>query len=146
MAKPKPQQYRAHYRVYYEDTDAGGVMYHASYLRFAERARTELLRHLGYNQRHLTKTDGIFFVVRAIEAEYLKPAFLDDMLHVESCVGKMSRTSMVMEQDFFRGEELICKVKVVIICVSSKMKPTAIPKNLQEKLMAHPCAPARKAS
>jgi acyl-CoA thioester hydrolase len=140
MTKPKEKEHHtAQYRVYYEDTDAGGVMYHASYLRFAERARTEMLRFLGYNQRHLKHEQDIFFVVRALEIEYLKPAFLDDMLQVQSCVVKLSRTSMVINQDFLKGGETICKMTVVIICVGGKMKPVSFPEDMKEKLVSRTC-------
>ena len=138
--KPEVKLHSVSYRVYYEDTDAGGVTYHASYIRFAERARTEMLRALGYGQKQMREKDGVLFVVRFLEAEYLKPAHLDDMLHIESCVESMSRTSMVLDQHIYREKDVLCKMKVVIICVSHAMKPVRIPEALKAKLETMQCA------
>ncbi len=137
--KPEVKIHSVSYRVYYEDTDAGGVTYHASYIRFAERARTEMLRTLGYGQKQMREKDGVLFVVRFLEAEYLKPAHLDDMLHIESCVESMSRTSMVLLQKVYRVKELLCAMRVVIICVSKEMKPIRIPPTLKTKLESMQC-------
>lgn len=138
--KPSEPKHSVSYRVYYEDTDAGGVTYHASYIRFAERARTEMLRTLGYAQKQMREKDGVLFVVRFLEAEYLKPAHLDDMLHIESCVESMSRTSMILVQKVYRVKELLCAMRVVIICVSQSMKPVRIPPMLKTKLESMQCA------
>lgn len=137
---PEVKRHSVSYRVYYEDTDAGGVTYHASYIRFAERARTEMLRALGYGQKQMREKDGVLFVVRFLEAEYLKPSHLDDMLHIESCVESMSRTSMVLKQNTLRGKDVLCVMRVVIICVSHEMKPIRIPPILKTKLESMQCA------
>ena len=115
------------FRVYYEDTDAGGVVYHSNYLNFAERARTEFLRKLGVNQSEAKEKDGILFVVKSLNIEYKKPALLDDVLTIKTQITETSKVRMEMEQDIFRDDVLIAKVVVNIVCVNEAMKPTKIP-------------------
>lgn len=122
-------------RIYYEDTDAGGVVYHAQYLNFGERGRTELLRSLGHENSYLDEELGVLFVVRHIDIEYLKPAFLDDMLRLDTRIAKLSNTSFVMHQTLFRPptdssgkEEVIADMKVAIVCVDTNtIKPVRLP-------------------
>lgn len=119
-------------RVYYEDTDSGGVVYHANYLKFAERARTELLRSLGFENKSLQEQEGIIFVVRHIEADYLKPAFLDCSLQVRSEVLDIKNASIVLQQNVFREEDLVCAMKVVLVCVDKKeLKTTRLPDDIK---------------
>ena len=88
-------------RVYYEDTDAGGVVYHANFLKFAERGRTEFLRAVGFENTELKKNKGMIFVVRRIEVDYHKPAFLDDPLIMQSSIEAMKNPSFTMDQAVF---------------------------------------------
>ena len=120
------------FRVYYEDTDAGGVVYHSNYLNFAERARTEFLRKLGVNQSEAKEKDGILFVVKSLNIEYKKPALLDDVLTIKTQITETSKVRMEMEQDIFRDDVLIAKVVVNIVCVNEAMKPTKIPEYVLE--------------
>src|SRR5579872_1943212 len=90
-------------RVYYEDTDAGGIVYYANYLKFAERARTEALRLAGFDQSELKHEQKIAFVVRRCECDFLKPAFLDDLLTIETRLNDISKVSMRMRQTIRRG-------------------------------------------
>ncbi len=121
-------------RVYYEDTDAGGVVYHASYLRFAERGRTEFLRHLGHQNRDLEKEFGILFVVRHIDIHYHKPAFLDDCLRMETSIEKMKNTSFVMKQSAHRDKEIIADMHVALVCVDANtIKPVRLPDVIQKE-------------
>ena len=85
-------------RVYYEDTDSGGVVYYANYLKYIERGRTEFLRELGFNQDQLISQDNILFIVRSIEANYLSPAFLDDLIEVRSEIKSVSHASLIFAQ------------------------------------------------
>ena len=85
-------------RIYYEDTDAGGVVYHASYLKFGERGRTEFLRSLGHENSQLTQEEGILFVVKHIDIEYHKPAFLDDFLRQDTAIEAIKNSSFIMRQ------------------------------------------------
>ena len=121
-------------RVYYEDTDAGGIVYHANYLCFAERARTEFLHKMGLtNRKMLTQDIGI--VVTHLEIDYKQPAFLEDKLTVETSVVKMGAATMTLQQDIKRADTLIAalKVSVAFVCVSAK-KPIRIPTELKTKL------------
>lgn len=115
-------------RVYYEDTDAGGVVYYANYLRFAERARTEFIRCLGKNQVDDLSNNKCAFVVRKVEADYLRPAVLDDMLTVTCKVMEKSGASITVEQEILRGEEILVQLKVKAVYVDiEKKRPIRLP-------------------
>lgn len=118
-------------RVYYEDTDAGGIVFYANYLRFAERGRTEYLRNLGYENKFLMDKQGVIFVVRKIEADYLTPAYLDDLLRMETGVIEMKNASFKMKQSLFRHNELIFSVDVILVCVDRAGKPVRLPDELK---------------
>ena len=121
-------------RVYYEDTDAAGIAYYASYLKFVERARTEWLRALGFEQVTLTRDFGIAFAARSLSAEYLKPARLDDMLTVVSTIESLRRAQLVFAQNVERGKEVLFTSSVRIACFdSARGKAAAIPKAIHEK-------------
>ena len=123
-------------RVYYEDTDAGNVVYYANYLRFMERARTEWLRTLGFDQSLLMK-DGIAFAARSAAVEYIKPARLDDELRIESIIESLGRAQLVFSQRIFRGSELLVDAKMRIACLDlARGKATAMPKEIHEKFKA----------
>lgn len=118
-------------RVYYEDTDAGGVVYYANYLKFCERARTEWLRTLGVSQQALLEKQGLGFVVRSLEADYLASARLDDALEVVTRVAMLRRASILFEQQVMRGQERIFTVRVLLASVDlRRQKPVAIPASL----------------
>ena len=104
-------------RVYYEDTDAGGIIYHARYLAFAERARTELLRALGLTHIELRNEHGLIFVVRRAEVDYQRPACLDDLLLVTTTVGKVGGASCVLRQEIAREDSMVAVVTVRLACV-----------------------------
>ncbi|WP_300005921.1 tol-pal system-associated acyl-CoA thioesterase [uncultured Cedecea sp.] len=118
-------------RVYYEDTDAGGVVYHASYIAFYERARTEMLRKQGFSQQMLL-AEHVAFVVRKMTVEYLAPARLDDLLEIQSEVKSMRGASMVFSQRIVNAEnQVLNQAEVLIVCVDlSLMKPRALPKSI----------------
>ena len=122
-------------RVYYEDTDAAGVVYYAGYLKFLERARTEWLRALGFEQTRLVEDMGIAFAARSISAEYLKPARLDDLLTVVSTVESLGRAQLAFAQRVERGQDVLLTAKVRIACFDPvRGKATAIPRSIHEKL------------
>ena len=121
-------------RVYYEDTDAGGIVYYANYLKFAERARTELLRQTGRRQFDLLREQGIGFTVRSCRAEYLAPARLDDILEVRSSVNEVLGASMRMSQGIWRGDRLLCDLRLRIAVMNRKGRPTRIPKDIRRAL------------
>jgi len=119
-------------RVYYEDTDAGGVVYYANYLRFCERARTERLRALGVSQQELLTTQGIAFVVRRVEADYLKGAELDDELLVSTTVASLGAASLEFHQQILRGQERLFEARITIACVDMRRRrATRIPEALR---------------
>ncbi len=122
-------------RVYYEDTDAGGVVYYANYLKFMERARTEWLRSLGFGQEELARDPGVVFAVRSATLEFLKPARLDDVLAVSAGVTKAARVSLTIAQQVRRGTEILCEGETRIVCLDARrFAPVAIPDRILERL------------
>ena len=115
-------------RVYWEDTDAGGVVFYANYLKFFERARTEWLRAAGVEQQRLRDDTGAMFVVAEVQTRYLAPARLDDLLHVTVQVEEHGAASMVIVQEAFRGDMLLAKGRIRIGCVQAEsLRPCRIP-------------------
>ena len=125
-------------RVYWEDTDAGGVVYYANYLRFYERARSEWLRARGVLQQKLAEESGILFVVRSVNVDYLRPAILEDDLVVTAAVSDVKRASFEMVQDVRRNGELLSKATVKVACIS---RDTGRPCPLPETVLAVISAP-----
>lgn len=122
-------------RIYYEDTDAGGIVYHANYLRFCERARSEMLRSAGCNNAQLAAETGFMFVVRHAELDYHLPALLDDALEVQSTITKIGGASAVIKQDIYREETLLVNVQIVLVCIDIATKrPVKIPDSMREIL------------
>jgi len=135
--EPKPNAFTIPVRVYYEDTDAGGVVYYANYLRFFERCRTEWMRFAGHDQSALAANEGIGFVARKATCEYLKPARLDDELTVGLEVERLTGVRVVFRQHVRRGDEELVTGTVEIACVNmSTMTPAKIPEFLHSKLEA----------
>ncbi|GAB2179961.1 tol-pal system-associated acyl-CoA thioesterase [Denitratisoma sp. agr-D3] len=131
-------------RVYYEDTDAAGIVYYANYLRFLERGRTEYLRALGYGQEALARETGLAFAVRSLNAEYLLPAKLDDELIVASRIETLGRAQVVFAQQVLRGDTLLLDAKVKVVCIdAAKGKAAAVPRGIHEKLNAAFAASAK---
>lgn len=121
-------------RIYYEDTDAGGVVYHANYLKFAERGRTEFLRTLGHENSVLAQELGVMFVVRRVEADYLKTAHLDDLCSLKTSISSLKNTSFVMHQCLMRDGDIICDMHVVIVCVDAKtLRPARLPEKVKNE-------------
>jgi acyl-CoA thioester hydrolase len=129
-------QFRWPVRVYYEDTDAAGIVYYASYLKFMERARTEWLRSLGVDHGVLLKEHGILFVVARLNIRYREPARLDETLQVDASVYKVGRASFDMNQSVFRDQKTpLCSATVRLACVSGdRMQAVAIPSFLLAEL------------
>lgn len=124
-------------RVYYEDTDSGGVVYYANYLKYLERARTELLRDLGFEQRQLAEDAGLAFAVRSVSAEYLRSAKLDDRLDIHTGIEDLGRAQVTFAQSVMRGDETLLTAKVRVACLDlSRGKAAAMPPDLHAKLAA----------
>jgi acyl-CoA thioester hydrolase len=116
-------------RVYFEDTDSGGVVYHANYLKFMERARTEWLRKLGLNQIKLKQEDKVMFVVRKIDIQYKIPARFNDELLIQTDCVKTTDYSIMLKQNILRDKQTITEGSVEIVCINSDLfKPVRIPK------------------
>lgn len=116
-------------RIYYEDTDAGGVVYYANYLKFMERARTEWLRAIGFEQDQLMRDNRIVFAVHKVNIEYLKPAYFNDELRVEVTISQCSKASIMFDQNIIRADHVqICRGQVRIVCVNMRtFFPQAMP-------------------
>lgn len=122
------------YRVYYEDTDAAGVVYYANYLRFAERARTEALRALGFSQRAMLENEKRGFVVRDCRIQFIAPARLDDVLTVETRVHDIKRASLKMHQKITCDTTLLSEVEVKLAVVDEQFRPARLPDAIAQKM------------
>lgn len=114
-------------RVYYEDTDAGGIVYHAAYIRFAERGRTEFVRAMGIDQGALRAETGLGFAVASLTADYLKPALLDDVLTVRTSITRARRASVDFLQEIWRGADAIARMTVRVACLDRRGRPARLP-------------------
>ena len=114
-------------KVYYEDTDSGGVVYYANYLKFLERARTEIITSIGLNNKKLLNDYGVLIIVKSCNIEYKKPAELEDILKISSKVISSTRTSFVMRQIILKQSDIISEAEVRLVCVNLKGKPVQIP-------------------
>lgn len=123
-------------RVYYEDTDSGGVVFYANYLKFMERARTEYLRHFGFEQDILIEQQNIIFAVRSVQLDYISPARFNDQLTVTANIIELKKASMLFEQKIFRSnqtDKILCQGQIRIACLKAdSFKPTAIPESIME--------------
>ena len=124
-------------RVYYEDTDAAGVVYYANYLRYCERARTEWLRTIGFEQQNMKTELGLIFVVRSVTADYLSPAVLDDALNVVTELQTLGKASMTFIQSITRDTTCLFKARTLVACVDwNRKKATALPPSIRVQLQS----------
>jgi len=121
-------------RVYYEDTDEGGVVYHANYLKFAERARAEMLRLVGVNQSEMANRYGLVFTVRACAVEFLRPARLDDLIEVRSRLVKLAAATLSAAQAVWRGSEELARIDLRVACIRQNGRPARIPATIRQVL------------
>ena len=119
--------------VYWEDTDAGGIVYYANYLKFTERARTDLLRLLGIHQQELMTQEGLNFVVRECHIDYLKSAKLDDLLLVKTRLGDLKGATLRMYQDIYCANELLIKSEVRVACLQQSGRPARFSPQIKDK-------------
>ena len=124
-------------RIYWEDTDAGGIVYHASHVRFFERGRTEYLRALDLSQSEMQSHRGIVFAVRRMEIDYLRPAKLDDLLSLTTRTRMVGGARVVMEQELKRDGEAIATALVTVVCIGADGRPHRVPSDLRA-LFGHP--------
>ena len=126
-------------KVYYEDTDAGGVVYYANYLKFLERARTEALVTLGFNNKKIKEDFGYVIIVKSCNIEYKMSAQLEDELSIRSFVKSITKTSFFMNQFISRGEDLLTEAKVHLVFVNNEGKPVRIPSALFQDFKPYFC-------
>ena len=131
-----PQVFEHAVRVYWEDTDAGGIVFYANYLKFFERARTEWLRALGIGQQNLREQTGGMFVVSETQVKYLQSAKLDDLLRITAQLQASGRASLTIAQQAWRGDQLLCEGTIRIGWVQVQdLKPARIPSSVLERLL-----------
>jgi acyl-CoA thioester hydrolase len=118
-------------RVYYEDTDMGGIVYYANYLKYIERGRSELVELLGMNQMEMRDKEGVVFVVTRVVADYLAPARLDDRLTVHTARRAQSAVRWVFDQEVRRGNDVLFRAEVTAVCMTLDGRPTRLPKSLR---------------
>ena len=121
-------------KIYYEDTDAGGVVYYANYLKFLERARSEAIYKMGFSNTELKKEFGVLIIVKSCNIDYKKPAIFEDKLIIISTIKEITKTSFIMEQNINRDKELIASADIHLVSVNLDGKPTKIPEILKNKL------------
>jgi acyl-CoA thioester hydrolase len=121
-------------RVYYEDTDAGGIVYHANYLKFAERARSEWVRALGLDQKRLREERGLIIVVRRMEVDFLRPALYDDLLEVTTTLRGLGGARIELDQAVLRGDEKLFAALVTLVCVGTDGRAARLPEDLRTLL------------
>ena len=121
-------------KVYYEDTDAGGVVYYANYLKFMERARSDALKSLGFTNKLLIEENGTYIIVKSCNINYIKPALLEDDLEIKSDIKEITKTSFFMLQKVFKGNDQITDSEVHLVTIDKKGKPVKIPERLKEEL------------
>lgn len=121
-------------RVYYEDTDMAGIVYHANYLKFIERARSDWVKQQGLDQNQMRERDHVVFVVRRIEADYLHAAKYDDALEIRTSVKSMTGVRLIMTQEVVRGEEVMFRAEVTAVCVTTDGHPTRLPAALRRQV------------
>jgi acyl-CoA thioester hydrolase len=122
-------------RVYYEDTDSGGVVYHSNYLNFMERARTEWLRALGFEQTQLKDQHGLIIVIHSLSMQFKKPAYFNDMLAVHCELGELGRSSLIMQQSISRDGLVLIEAQVKAAFVDAvSFKPIGVPDEMRHKI------------
>jgi acyl-CoA thioester hydrolase len=122
-------------RVYYEDTDAAGVVYHSNYLKYMERARTEWLRAIGFSQQVLREESGNIIVIAELEMKFIKPAKLDDLIEVKSTLIKVTGASFLFDQIIEKSQEKLCAARVKGVCLDAlTFKPQRLPAALKSEL------------
>ena len=128
------KKFKFNVKIYYEDTDSGGVVYYANYLKFLERARSETLYSLDFTNSGLLENHGILLIVKSCNIEYKKPAKFEDKLEIISEVLTFTKTSFIMKQDIMRKDEIISVAEIHLVAVDKNGKPSKIPEEFKQKL------------
>ncbi len=128
------QEFKYKVKVFYEDTDAGGVVYYANYLKFFERARTEAIAEIGLSNKKLLDKFGVLIIVKSCNIDYKKPAKLEDQLEIKSIISSISNSSFKMKQKVFKDDDLLTSSEIHLVVVDKKGKPSRIPDELRKKI------------
>tara|TARA_B100001057_G_scaffold429216_1_gene455188 strand:+ start:1150 stop:1548 length:399 start_codon:yes stop_codon:yes gene_type:complete len=128
------EEFKYKVKVFYEDTDAGGVVYYANYLKFFERARTEAIAEIGLSNKKLLDEFGVLIIVKSCNIDYKKPAKLEDQLEIKSIISSISNSSFKMTQKVFRDDDLLTSSEIHLVIVDKKGKPSRIPDELRKKI------------
>ena len=128
------KKFKFNVKIYYEDTDSGGVVYYANYLKFLERARSETLYSLDFTNSGLLENHGILLIVKSCNIEYKKPAKFEDKLEIISEVLTFTKSSFIIKQDIMRKDEIISVAEIHLVAVDKNGKPKKIPEELKQKL------------
>ena len=131
---PSARRHLFRLRVYYEDTDAAGIVYYANYLKFAERARTEWMRALGFDHARLHAETGVRFAVRRCEVDYLAPARLDECLVVETVLRELRGARLVLDQSVLREEVPLCRLRITLVLLDAALRPVRLARGLPARL------------
>ena len=129
-----PSEFIHKVKVYYEDTDSGGVVYYSNYLKFLERARTEMINSIGLSNKKLLEEHKTLIIVKSCNVEYLSPSKLEDRLQIYSSIESINKASFVMIQDIKKDDDLIVKAKIKLVTVNYEGRPIKIPSVLKNKL------------
>ena len=124
-------------KVYYEDTDAGGVVYYSNYLKFLERARTEMINSIGLSNKKLLEEHKTLIIVKSCNVEYLSPSKLEDKLQIHSSIESFNKASFVIIQNIKKDDNLILKAKLKLVTVNREGKPIKVPSALEKKLLTN---------
>jgi acyl-CoA thioester hydrolase len=138
MADAASAEHRFPFRVYYEDTDAAGIVYYANYLKFAERARTEMLRTIGVSHQAMREAKGVAFAVRRCQVEYMAPAKLDDMLEIRTRITELRGAAIEAEQVVSRDNDQLVRLNVMLVCIGPGGNATRIPKPVLQAFARDP--------
>ena len=128
-------EFKSSFKVYYEDTDSGGVVYYANYLKFFERARTDAITSLGFSNNKLVEKFGIYIVVKSCNLNFLKPAKLEDKLNIISKVLKVKNVSIKMRQNIFVNESMVVEAEILLAAINKVGKPSKLPDEFKNQLI-----------
>ena len=132
-----PKKFNHKIKVYYEDTDAGGVVYYANYLKFIERARSEALLDIGLSNLQIKKDFGALIIVKSCNINFIKSSYLEDQLKISSFITSFNKASFMMDQVVYRDDDIIVTAKVHLVFVNEKNKPVKIPEKILKSLLLH---------
>ena len=128
-------EFKSNFKVYYEDTDSGGVVYYANYLKFLERARTDAITSLNFSNKNLIEKFGIYIIVKSCNLNFHKPAKLEDNLNIISKVLEVKNVSIIMKQNIFVNDSMIVEAEILLASVDEKGKPSKLPVEFKSQLI-----------